>query len=258
MRTRDVAPILSALVITRDESANIDRCLSALSFCDEIVLVDSESRDDTVARAKRYTERIWIEPWRGYSEQKRFALEKTRGSWVLWIDADEVVRPELARAIRSAVEAERSSVSAYRLRRRVNYLGRWIRFGSFGHDWVVRLFLRDRARFSDALVHEGVEVDGAIGRLDGWLEHWSYRDREHHRQKIEALSSLWAEQESARGRRARWGEATLRACVRYLRLLLFEGGFLNGAVGWTIARMGAVYVKRKYELLAERTRSTAR
>ncbi|MFN8546714.1 MAG: glycosyltransferase family 2 protein [Candidatus Eisenbacteria bacterium] len=258
MTSSQVAPLLSALVITRDESGNIDRCLSALSFCDEIVLVDSESRDDTVARARRYTDRVWVEPWRGYSGQKRFALEKTRGRWVLWVDADEVVQPELAHAIRSAVESEATRLAGYRLRRRVNYLGRWIRFGSFGRDWVLRLFLRDRASFTDALVHEGVRVDGPIGQLPGCLEHWSYRDQAHHRAKIEAMSALWAEQEAARGRRVGPGEATLRAFVRYVRLLLLEGGFLNGAVGWTIARMGAVYVKRKYELLAERTRNAAR
>ncbi len=252
------APRLSALIITRNEIHNLDRCLSALSFCDEIVVVDAESDDGTADRARRYTPKVFVEPWRGFAGQKSFALEHCTGRWVLWIDADEVVRPELARAIRSAVERDDPRFSGYRLRRRVNYLGRWIRFGSFGNDWVLRLFRREGARFTDHLVHEELRIEGGTGKLPGLLEHWSYRDLAHHREKIESMATLWAAQEHARGRRVRPFERELRALGRWIRLYLLELGCLNGSIGWTVASMGALYVRRKYEKLAELDRSRSR
>lgn len=242
-------PNLSALIIARNEAGNIDRCLEALDFCDEVVVIDAESSDDTAARARRHGAQVWIEPWRGYAGQKEFALQKTRGEWVLWVDADEVVQPALRASILRAVTRTDATEAGYRLRRRVNYLGRWIRHGSFGNDWVLRLFRRERGRFSAHLVHEELLVDGPVGRLDGVLEHWSYRDLDHHREKIEQMASLWARQEAERGRHAGALDLILRPWARALRLLVLEGGFRNGSVGWTIARMGAHYVRRKYQRL---------
>ncbi|MBK8231101.1 MAG: glycosyltransferase family 2 protein [Candidatus Eisenbacteria bacterium] len=242
-------PTLSALVIARNEAGNIDRCLSALEFCDEVVVIDAESSDDTAARARRHGAKVWIEPWRGYAAQKAFALEKTSGAWVLWVDADEVVQPALRASILAAVARLDAPEAGYRLRRRVNYLGQWIRHGSFGNDWVLRLFRRERGQFSTHLVHEELLVDGPVGRLGGLLEHWSYRDLAHHQEKIEQMAFLWARQEAERGRRAGMLDLTVRPWIRALRLLVLEGGFRNGTVGWTIARMGAHYVRRKYQRL---------
>ncbi|MEZ4651262.1 MAG: glycosyltransferase family 2 protein [Candidatus Eisenbacteria bacterium] len=254
---------LSALVITRDEEAGIARCLAALSFCDEIVLVDAESTDRTVEIARGYTDRIWVEPWRGYSEQKSFALEKCRGDWVLWIDADEVVsaplRDEILQVTRkSETSPERaksgadSTVHAYELARRVYYLGGWIRHGGWGEDRVVRLFRRGRAEFSGDRVHERLLVDGTVAPLAGVLEHYTYRDIGHHWEKIRKLASLGAEQAYERGRRWAPGDWFFRPLARGLKIYVWKRGFLDGWRGAMIAGMGMAYVFLKYAMLKEK------
>lgn len=248
------APRLSGLVIAKNEAGNIDRCLASLAFCDEIVVVDAESEDDTVERARRYTERVFVEPWRGYGAQKNLALSLCRAPWIFWIDADEAASPELAEEI-GRLLADPTGIggpsdrSAYRVRRRVHYLGAWIRFGSFGNDWVTRLFRRDRGRFTEVRVHEELRVEGSVGKLRAWIGHWSYRDRAHHLAKIESMSELWALDARAAGRRATALDLRFRPVLRWLRMLVLEGGLGNGWRGFVIAQLGAHYVRRKYERL---------
>jgi glycosyltransferase involved in cell wall biosynthesis len=191
------ALLLSALVIARNERENIERCLASLGFCSEIVLLDAESTDGTADLARRFTPRVYVEPWRGYAAQKQRALELCRGEWVLWCDADEAVSPELAGEIGELLRGP-AGADGYLLSRRVFYLGRWIRHGGWGSDRVLRLFRRADARFSDDLVHEQVLLSGPVGRLRGILEHYSYRDLGHHGAKILELSRLWAEQARSR------------------------------------------------------------
>lgn len=257
---------LSALVIARNEEAGIARCLEALSFCDEIVLVDAESTDRTVEIAREYTDRVWVEPWRGYSEQKSFALAKCRGDWVLWIDADEVVsaelRDEIARATGAASIDDESAATpvdgstampvAYELSRRVFYLGGWIRHGGWGEDRVVRLFRRGRAQFSQDRVHERLLVDGPVESLSGVLEHYTYRGLAHHWGKIRNLASLGAEQAWERGRRASLGDLAFRPLARGLKIFVWKRGFLDGWRGAIIAGMGMAYVFLKYAMLREK------
>jgi glycosyltransferase involved in cell wall biosynthesis len=251
---KEAEPLLSALVITFNERANIERCLSSLSFCDEIVVVDAESQDGTQGAARRFTDRVYEAPWRGYAVQKQRALDLSRGRWILWIDADEVVSPELARSIRRSIEAVPSTgdgIAGYRLQRRVNYLGRWIRHGGWGADWVLRLFLRERGRFSEDLIHEAVILAGPSRRLEGILEHYSYRDLSHHWQKIGEFSRLWAEQARSEGRRARPADLLFRPPVRFLKIFALRLGFLDGWRGLVIAGLAAAYVFLKYARLKE-------
>ncbi len=253
------APRLSGLVICRDEIANIERCLGSLALCDEVVVVDSGSTDGTAEAARRYTSRVYVEPWRGYAGQKEFALALCRGRWVLWLDADEALTPQLARSVEEAVaEGAAAPAAAYSMIRRVHYLGRWIRFGAFGRDRVVRLFRRGQARFSDHAVHEGLIVDGPIGRLEGILEHYSYRDLAHHRAKIDVMTSLWADDAWKRGRRAAAWDPFFRPLARWFRILVLQGGFLDGWRGWVIAAMAARYVRSKYRKLRAKGTKGAR
>jgi glycosyltransferase involved in cell wall biosynthesis len=248
---------LSALVITKNEGENVERCLSSLRFCSEIVVLDAESTDGTAEAARRFTPRVYVEPWRGYAAQKQRALDLCRGAWVLWIDADEAVSPELAAAVRGVVEgaakeAGRDGARAgYYLRRRVFYLGRWVSHGGWGDDQVLRLFRRDAGRFSEDQVHERVVLTGSAGRLPGFLEHYSYRDLSHHWSKISELSRLWAQQARARGRRARAADLLFRPIARFLRIYLWRLGLLDGWRGLVIAGMAAAYVFLKYARLLE-------
>lgn len=242
--------LLSGFVLTRNEAHNIERCLASLSFCDEIVLLDAESEDDTVARARRFTERIWVERWRGFSDQRTLAVSRCRGEWVLWIDADEVVTPELADSIQRAI---RSSVpkAGYWLCRRVHYLGRWMRHGGWGEDWVLRLCRREQARFSGARVHEHVVLEGETERLSGILEHYSYRDLGHHWQKIDVLSRLGAEEAWSRGRRTRWIDLLFRPPARSFKMYVLRLGILDGWRGLVAASLAGCYVFLKYARLKE-------
>ena len=136
---------LSAIVIAKNEAENIADCLEGLSFVDEIVVVDSGSEDDTVKIARRFTKRVFVTEWKGYAGTKQFALERTTGEWVLWIDADERVTPELAGEIRRVVEEDRP-FAGYRMPRKAYFLGRWIKHGGWYPGYVIRLFRREQGR----------------------------------------------------------------------------------------------------------------
>lgn len=245
-------PLLSAFVLTRNEERNIERCLASLDFCDELVLLDAESSDRTVEIARRFTDMVWIEPWRGFSAQRELAVTRCRGEWILWIDADEVVTAELADAIRKAIGASSAGHAGYEVRRRVHYLGAWIDHGGWGDDWVLRLFRRDAGRFSGARVHERVVLRGSSARLSGVLEHYSYRDLSHHWTKIQELAALGAEEARAQGRRTRAIDLCGRPLVRWARMFLWKRGFLDGWRGVVAAGMAAAYVFLKYAILKEK------
>lgn len=250
---------LSAFVLTKNESANIERCLRALDFCDEVVVVDSGSEDGTRELAARFTERVLTEPWRGFAAQRQFALEQCRGDWVLWVDADEVVTPDLAETILTVTRASApSGEAAFRVKRQVFYLGAWMRHGGWGADWVVRLFLRERAHFPPRVVHESVEVDGKLGTLEGTLEHYSYRDLSHHWRKIDEWSRLAALEAHGAGRRARLWDLALRPLARWCKIYVIRLGALDGWRGWVVAGMGAAYVFQKYARLRELREEAAR
>ena len=169
---------------------------------------------------------------------------------MLWIDADEQVTPALAAEIRSAIDDPRGRV-AFRLRRRNRYLGKVIRHGTWSHDVVLRLFLREAGRFDDREIHESVVVDGPVGELDGFLEHDSYRDLAHHHEKIRTWAKLWAAQAMRDGKRADPLDLLLRPPLRLLKGYVLKAGFLDGRAGLILAFMDAAYVGMKYACLLE-------
>jgi glycosyltransferase involved in cell wall biosynthesis len=248
----DFAPGLSAFLITRDEEHDLPACLASLAgLADEIVVVDSGSRDRTTEIARRHGARVIEHPMQGFGAQKQLALEHTSHVWALSIDADERVSPALAADIRSALATP--DADGYEIRREIRFLGRILRHGGLGDDWVLRLFRRERGRFTDAAVHERVVVDGAVARLSGVLEHEPFRDVAEHAEKSRRYSELAAREQFARGRRWRPWHAlrpTWELVVRYgLRL-----GFLDGAPGWTWARLSAGSAAERMRVLRSLTR----
>ena len=155
-------PTLSAILICKNEAANIEACLHSLAFCDEIVVVDSGSVDGTQEIARRFTQRVLEQPWLGFGPQKNVALDHASGDWVFSIDCDERVTPTLRDAMLRAVR-EPHAHAAFRVTRSNTFLGRAIRFGDWRIDAPVRLFRRDSGRFSNDAVHERVLVQ-EIGR----------------------------------------------------------------------------------------------
>ncbi len=236
---------LSAVLITRNEEANLPACLASLSgLADEIVILDSESTDRTVAVAEAAGARVVRHRFDGFGAAKQRALELAMGTWVLSVDADERVTPALADEIRAVVAAE-SAANGYLVRRDVFFLGKRLRFGGMGNDWVLRLFRRAGARFSLSPVHEHVEVPGHAARLHGTLEHHAYRTLAEHVEKMNRYTDIQAQMKSGQGVRYRnwmWvrlpGEVFAR-CV--LRL-----GVLDGTAGVVFATMSAYSAWLKY------------
>ncbi len=241
---------LTVTVITRDEAGHIGAALQSVSWADEIIVVDSQSTDDTVSIARQLASRVEIREWPGYSAQKNYAAEIASNDWILSIDADERVSPELATEIRELLRtgpAERG----YRIPRVTWYLGRWIRSTDWYPDYQLRLYDRRAACWNGRRVHESVQLQGTPGMLRHELQHYAYRDISHHLATIDRYTTLAAEQWLADGRRTNAFEMFFHPRFAFLRNYFLRGGFRDGAVGLLISRMNAYYVFLKLAKLWE-------
>jgi glycosyltransferase involved in cell wall biosynthesis len=222
------APV-SLVLITRNAASQLRACLDSAQFAEEIVVVDSGSDDDTVQLATSMGARVIHQEWLGFGPQKQRAVECARNDWVLCLDADERVTPELARSIAQALATPRAH--AYRMARRNRFLGRWLRHGEGYPDWSTRLFDRRHARWSDDAVHERVMVEGNVGTLDGDLAHHSAESLDAYMAKQNRYTTLQAQSMHASGRRASVAKLMLSPLVRFLRFYVFRLGFLDGVPG---------------------------
>jgi glycosyltransferase involved in cell wall biosynthesis len=246
---------ISLCIITLNEEQNLPRCLrSAADLVDQIVIIDSGSTDSTPLIAGDFNARFIHQPWLGYVGQKNFALSHASHGWILSLDADEELSGRLRDEIRALREIEPPAFSGYSMPRCVLYEGKWIRYGDWYPDRLVRLFRKDKARFSGGKVHERLEVDGAVVALNGEIHHYSFRDAADHRHRCEQYARLWAETQFERGRRAPPGAAFGHAIFRFLRAYLLKRGFLDGKLGLRIASYAAHEVHLKYKLLRELNR----
>lgn len=229
---------LSVIVITRNEAAHIGDCLDSVAFADEIVVLDSGSTDATREIARARGARVEVAPdWPGFGPQKNRALALATGDWVLSIDADERVTPELAGAIRQAIGAP--AAEAYRIARLSNFCGRWIRHSGWWPDYVVRLFRREAGRFTDAAVHERVEVRGRTGTLSGHFLHYPYATLEVFIDKINRYSTEAARAAFERGRRTTALGPFGHGLWTFVRHYVLRRGFLDGWQGLVLAGMAA-------------------
>ena len=237
---------LSVIVITHNESANIRDCLLSLGFADEVVVLDSGSTDGTPDMARDLGAVVhFSSDWPGFGPQKNRALQLARFPWVLSLDADERVSPELALQIQRVV-AEDADV-AYEIPRLTQFCGRWIHHCGWTPDHVLRLFRRDAARFSDDLVHERVLLShGTTQRLTLPILHYSYPTPAHYWRKLEQYSQAWAQQRFAQGQKTSMLRAGLAGVVAFLRSYVLRLGFLDGAMGFAVCTMQAQAAFGKY------------
>jgi glycosyltransferase involved in cell wall biosynthesis len=256
-RSESPRPRLSVVVITRDEESQIGRALESVRWADEIVVVDSGSTDRTEEVALRFTDRFEYREWGGFGRQKQHALDLATGEWVLSIDADEEVTPALRRAIEAAIAAP-DGAAGFRLQRHTSFFGAWFGARGWRREWRLRLFLRDRARFSDSEIHERVLLDGRVRRLDGALLHYHFRDLAHQVAKLNQYSTAGARQRFDRGRRGGALQPVLRGASYFVKQYVLHGGFLYGRAGFLDAGMGAVYGFLTYAKLWELTRAESR
>lgn len=226
--------MLSVIVITRNEALRLPACLASVPFADEVVVVDNGSTDGTPDLARALGARVvQTADWPGFGPQKNRALDAATGDWVLSIDADEQVSPELGAAIVQAMA--RGDCAAYGFNRRSRYCGQWIRHSGWYPDRVVRLFRRGSARFSDDLVHEAVRTQGPVGHLAGDLLHESIDDFEGVLDKVNRYSTASAQALAARGVRGSLGKAVRHGIWAFLRTYVVRRGFLDGRMGFALA-----------------------
>jgi glycosyltransferase involved in cell wall biosynthesis len=247
-------PRVSVTIITKDEAADIADALDSAAWADERIVVDSCSTDETVAIASRHGARVVSREWTGYVAQKNHAASLARNDWILSLDADERVTPELAREIQQTLASEPAS-RGYRMPRVTFHLGRWIRTTDWYPDDQLRLYDRRAAEWTGRYVHEGVTVRGPIGRLRGELQHYAYRDIAEHLETIDRYTTLAAKQMFEEGRRATSLDLVLQPAFAFFRNYILKRGFLDGSVGLTISRMNARYVGLKFEKLRDLRRA---
>ncbi len=239
---------LTVTLITLNEEANLPRALASLAdLPDEIVVVDCGSTDRTCEMARQQGARVVQRAWTNYADQKNFAAAQASHEWILGLDADEELSPELRKSLRAWKQCA-PTAGAYEFARRANYLGGWIHHSGWYPDRKARLYRRDGARFV-GVVHESLEVNGPVGRLEGDLYHYTVRSLGEHIAKMDTYTTLAAEQLYAAGRRKWLPRMLLSPPWTFLQKFVLQAGFLDGHRGWLIARMAARYVFLKYRKL---------
>jgi glycosyltransferase involved in cell wall biosynthesis len=244
-----VAP-LAVTIITRNEASHIAAALESVAWADETIVVDAESSDETVAIARRSASRVLVRTWAGYGDQKNFAAGLARHDWILSIDADERVTPELAADIQRALVSP-PAARGFLLSRVTFHLGRWIRSTDWYPDHQLRLYDRRHARWNDRRVHESVTVDGKVGRLRGELQHFAYRDLSHHLETIDRYTSLAARQMQDQGRRVTAADLLVRPPLAFLRNYILRLGVRDGVPGLMVSLLNSYYVMLKFAKLWE-------
>ena len=236
---------LSVTIVVWNEEERLRACLESVAWADEIVVIDGESTDKTVALAREFTDRVWVRAWPGFAAQKNFALDQAAGDWVLALDADERVTPELrARIARILADdaAGRPVADGYALPRRNIFWGVWVRHGGLYPDHQLRFFRREAGRFVADAVHESVRVEGRVETLAEPLLHHSYRSLEDFVQRSNRYSTLAAGEWLRRGKRAGLADLIFRPLGRFLSMYIIQRGFLDGWRGFVLAGLYADYV----------------
>ncbi len=242
---------VSVCIIAFDEEDNIGACIdSALPIADEVIVIDSHSTDRTRELATERGARVIERDWPGHIDQKNFAIEAATNDWVLCLDADERVSPELVASIRQALaddgRAARGEAAGFVVARRTFYLGRFIDHAGWYPDRKLRLFRRSLGRWGGVNPHDRVEVDGATERLRGDLHHYSYKDIGDHLKTIDFFSDISAREKVARGQRALGLMMLLAPPLKFAKMYVLKRGFLDGWPGFVVSSLGAYYEFLKY------------
>jgi glycosyltransferase involved in cell wall biosynthesis len=242
-----VTPV-TVTIITLNEAGHIRACLDAVRWADERLVVDSGSTDGTPDLARAAGARVIERDWPGYSQQKNFAAAQAAHDWILSVDADERVTPELAAEIRELMQRG-PDAAGYRMPRVTWHLGRWIRTTDWYPDRQLRLYDRRRATWPARRVHESVTADGSVVDLKQELQHFAYRDISHHLQTMDRYTTLAADEMHAAGRGAGLFDLTIHPWAAFMRNYFLRGGIKDGLPGFIISTTNAYYVFLKFAKL---------
>lgn len=243
---------ISACVMTMNEERNIRRCLESLTWCDEIVVLDSGSTDRTVEICREFTEQVHYHEWLGYVGQRNMLSKMANFEWVLFLDADEEVSHELKGEIIGLFESGDGEVYVgARFPRRVYYLDRWIKHGEWNPDVKLRLYKKEHGVIAGQEPHDQVMVDGPVKKLRGKLYHYTYEGLQDHINTMDRYSTISASTMYKRGRKFRLTDILIRPPFRFFKGFVIKLGFLDGIRGFIIASVNAFGVFLKYSKLRE-------
>lgn len=249
-------PTLAVALIVKNEAANLDACLKTVKdWVDEIVILDSGSSDETEAIARCYTNKFFVnKAWPGFGPQRRLAQQHVESDYVLWLDADERVTPELKLSIQKAVQSNEEN-TLYSMCRLSWVFGRYIRHCGWYPDRVVRLYPTKLTQYDEALVHEKVEITQAmtVRELQGDATHYTYNDLHHYLVKSAGYAEAWAEQREKRGKKSSLTQGVLHAIACFVKMYIVKAGFLDGKQGFLLSLLSAHSTFVKYADLWIRT-----
>jgi (heptosyl)LPS beta-1,4-glucosyltransferase len=246
------APGITAVIAAHDEASNIEACVASVEWASEVIVVENDSTDDTLDRAKSAGATVISPPFTTIGAARNQAIVRAKTPWILVVDADERCTPELASEIQQTVR--NTDVQAFRVPRRNFFLGREIRHGGWGSDRPVRLFRRD-LRYNANLVHEHVDVPSGsgTGELRSSLLHYTYTSLDQYFEKFNRYSRWWADQNYAKGRRGSAASVVFKPPARFFSMYVLKGGFRDGGPGAILACLAAASVMAKYARLWERS-----
>ncbi len=245
---------LSILIPAGNEERNIVACIESARWADEVVVVDSFSKDRTVELARPLADRVLEHEYVNSATQKNWAIPQMTHEWVMVLDADERITPALRDDIRSILE-KGTACDAFRIWRKNHFLGKPVNYCGWQNDSVVRLFRRDRCRYQDREVHADIVCEGPVGRLRGRLLHYTFVSFDQYMRKFDRYTSWAAGDRARRTKRVRWHHLTLRPGWRFFRQYILKRGFLDGKAGLIICGLAAFSVFLKYAKLWERQTS---
>jgi glycosyltransferase involved in cell wall biosynthesis len=234
---------ISAIIITKNDEASIGKCLESISWVDEIIVVDSGSTDNTVKISKSYGAKVYTRSWKGFGFQKNKALNLAKKKWILSIDADERVTADLKDYILSLNDKDNY---AYSIKRNSYYCGRYLKYGGWGSDYVVRLFKKKTAKFSDELVHESVITRDPVKKIHQHLLHFTYDNYEEVIKKINVYSSAGALKLYSKKIKSSLFKSVLHSLWAFFKTYFFKFGLLDGKAGLILAISNSQYTYYKY------------
>jgi glycosyltransferase involved in cell wall biosynthesis len=230
-------PSITSITITKNNAAHIGKCLDSLQFCDERIVVDSGSTDDTVEIARAKGAQVVYHDWIGFGPQKNFGLTLATGDWIFWLDADEEVTPELAEAVKQAIGS--GEANGYRVSRLSWFCGQPMRHSGWHPDYVLRVFRRTMGRWAGGLSHDHVVIEEPVKRLPGLILHYPVDRLEDAFHKAGYYSTIGAQEMVASGRRISFMTGILRGFFAFFRTYILQLGLLDGKRGFLLAVVNA-------------------
>lgn len=246
---------VAALVLAYNEEENIEECLESIKWIDEIIVIDSYSKDKTVDLSRKYTNKVYQRKFDNFSSQRNFGLEQIESEWVLVIDADERVSPELRIEILETLKNPKAE--GYRIPRKNYFLGKWIKYAGWYPDYTLRLFKVNSNRFN-GLVHEDIQIKGKVGRLREAFLHYTYKELSQFIKKTDQYTTLDAQDMFRHNREFKLSDILIRPSWRFIKMYILKRGYRDGIYGFILSGLYFFYGFIKYAKLWEEKKNNSR